>query len=55
MILDLPHTATRPVLTTGAEGKVHVEAALEIGAKEFLTFNGRQRDTARAAGLKVLP
>jgi len=34
---------------------LHVAAALEIGASEFLTFDDRQRDTAQAEGLKVLP
>lgn len=34
---------------------LHVAAALEIGASEFLTFDDRQRDTAQAEVLKVLP
>lgn len=34
---------------------LHVAAALEIGATEFLTFDDRQRQTAQAEGLNVLP
>lgn len=34
---------------------LHVAAALEIGATEFLTFDDRQRDTAAAEGFNVLP
>lgn len=34
---------------------LHVALALEIGATEFLTFDDRQRQTASAEGLKVLP
>ena len=32
---------------------LHVATALELGAKEFLTFDGRQTTLAKAAGLKV--
>ena len=34
---------------------LHVAAALESGAKTFLTFDKRQRSLAKAAGLKVRP
>jgi predicted nucleic acid-binding protein len=31
----------------------HVATAIELGFKQFLTFDGKQRDIASAAGLKV--
>ncbi|HWB60359.1 MAG TPA: type II toxin-antitoxin system VapC family toxin [Chthoniobacteraceae bacterium] len=34
---------------------LHVAAALESGARTFLTFDARQKKLARAAGLKVKP
>jgi predicted nucleic acid-binding protein len=34
---------------------LHVALALEIGATVFLTFDDRQRQTASAEGLKVVP
>ena len=34
---------------------LHVATALELGAKEFLTFDARQIDLAKSAGLKVRP
>ncbi len=34
---------------------LHVATALEIGATEFLSFDDRQRRTASAEGLNVLP
>ncbi len=34
---------------------IHVAAALVIGAKEFVTFDGRQGALARQAGLTVKP
>lgn len=34
---------------------LHVGAAVSIGAKEFLTFDVRQRALAEAAGMRVLP
>jgi len=34
---------------------LHVALALEIGATEFLTFDDRQRQTASAEGLKMVP
>ena len=34
---------------------LHVATALEIGATEFLSFDDRQRRTASAEGLKILP
>lgn len=42
---------------TGRDGPrafdiLHVATALELGAKEFLTFDARQRALAKAAGLK---
>ena len=45
---------------TGRTGRrafdiLHVATALELEAKQFLTFDGRQRALAKAAGLKVKP
>lgn len=45
---------------TGTEGHrafdvMHVATALHLGAREFLTFDDRQRKLAIAAGLKVKP
>jgi predicted nucleic acid-binding protein len=34
---------------------LHVASAIEIGAKIFWTFDGRQNELARQAGLKVNP
>jgi predicted nucleic acid-binding protein len=34
---------------------LHVASAIEIGAKIFWTFDGRQKELARQAGLKVNP
>ena len=34
---------------------LHAGAAIALGAKEFLTFDTRQADLAKAAGLKVKP
>ena len=34
---------------------IHVAAAVVIGAKEFVTFDGRQRALAKQAGLTVKP
>ena len=34
---------------------IHVAAALVIGTKEFVTFDGRQGALARQAGLSVKP
>jgi len=34
---------------------LHVATALEFGAKEFLTFDSRQRALAKAVKLKVKP
>ena len=34
---------------------LHVATALELGAKEFLSFDARQGALAKAAGLKVKP
>lgn len=34
---------------------LHVASALELGAKEFVTFDARQSHLAKAAGLKIKP
>lgn len=34
---------------------LHSGVALTLGVKEFLTFDDRQADLAKAAGLKVKP
>jgi predicted nucleic acid-binding protein len=34
---------------------LHVAAARVLGADAFISFDSRQRDLAKAAGLKVLP
>lgn len=34
---------------------LHVAVAVELGAKTFLSFDGRQRKLAKAVGLKVKP
>jgi hypothetical protein len=34
---------------------LHVAAALELGAVRFLSFDGRQRQLARRAGLRTGP
>jgi predicted nucleic acid-binding protein len=34
---------------------LHVATALHLGAREFLSFDDRQRKLARAEGLKVKP
>jgi predicted nucleic acid-binding protein len=34
---------------------IHVAAALVLGAREFVSFDGRQRQAARKAGLRVIP
>jgi len=34
---------------------LHVASALELGAKVFLTFDARQSELAKAAGMKVKP
>ncbi len=43
------------VLHVRALDLLHVAAALEIGATEFLSFDDRQRRRALAEGLNVLP
>lgn len=47
----------RHTLTTGARALdiLHVASALELDARLFLTFDRRQADLARAAGLLVGP
>ena len=39
----------------GAMDIVHVATAQELGAKLFVSFDGRQRELAAAEGLNVLP
>ncbi|MGH7438143.1 MAG: type II toxin-antitoxin system VapC family toxin [Polyangiaceae bacterium] len=34
---------------------VHVATAVELGLKDFVSFDGRQRQLAKKAGLRVLP
>ena len=34
---------------------LHIAAALQLGAKEFLTFDQNQRKLAAKAGLKIGP
>jgi predicted nucleic acid-binding protein len=34
---------------------IHVAAAILIGAREFVTFDARQAEMAKQAGLKVIP
>jgi predicted nucleic acid-binding protein len=46
------HTAALGVRTLDL---VHVAAAVSLGAKDFLTFDPRQRAFAKAAGLRVAP
>jgi predicted nucleic acid-binding protein len=44
-----------PVLGTRSLDLLHVAAALVLQAKEFLTFDDRQRKAAAGEGLKVKP
>ena len=57
-ILQLARRLSR--VHTGKTGSrsfdiLHVAAALDVGAKEFLTFDVQQGRLAQAEGLKVLP
>lgn len=51
-MLSAKHTAALNVRTLDL---LHVAAALTVGAKLFLTFDGRQRPLAQAVGFKVKP
>jgi hypothetical protein len=50
--LSAGHSATLGCRTLDI---IHVAAALVVGAREFVTFDGRQRALAKAAGLTVRP
>lgn len=39
----------------GAMDIIHVATAKELGANQFLSFDGRQRELAEAEGMEVLP
>lgn len=39
----------------GAMDIVHVATAQELAARQFLTFDGRQRELAEAEGMQVMP
>jgi predicted nucleic acid-binding protein len=52
LTLSQKHTATTG---TRSLDLIHIASALEIGATDFLSFDYRQRDAAKAEGLKVLP
>jgi predicted nucleic acid-binding protein len=43
-----------PVVGARALDTLHVAAAMELGAKEFWTFDDRQAKLAVAVGLKVV-
>ncbi|MEO6993571.1 MAG: type II toxin-antitoxin system VapC family toxin [Lacunisphaera sp.] len=49
--LSRAHT---PALGTRSLDVLHVASALELGMKRFVTFDERQRQLARATGLKVI-
>ncbi len=44
-----------PAIGIRAADLLHVAAAIELGAKSLYTFDRKQHQTARAAGLKVNP
>lgn len=44
-----------PLPATRSLDLLHVAAAIELGAQEFLSFDDRQRRVARAEGLRVRP
>ena len=50
---DLSRVHT-PVLGCRSLDVLHVAAALELGLRSFVTFDDRQQQLARAAGLKVI-
>ncbi len=52
LTLTQKHTATSG---TRSLDLIHIASALEIGVTDFLSFDNRQRDAAKAEGLKVLP
>ena len=52
LVLTQEHTATTG---TRSLDLIHIAAALETGATEFLSLDHRQRQTANAEGLKVIP
>lgn len=52
LALTQKHTAT---LGTRSLDLIHIASALEIGAADFLSFDHRQRQTASAEGLNVIP
>lgn len=52
LILTQKHTATTG---TRSLDLIHIASALVIGATDFLSFDYRQRETASAEGLNVLP
>jgi predicted nucleic acid-binding protein len=52
LILTQKHTAKSG---TRSLDLIHIASALEIGVTDFLSFDNRQRDAAKAEGLKVLP
>jgi predicted nucleic acid-binding protein len=52
LTLTQKHTATTG---TRSLDLIHIASAIEIGATDFLSFDHRQREAAKAEGLKVLP
>lgn len=52
LALTNKHTATTG---TRSLDLIHIATALEIGAADFLSFDHRQRQTASAEGLNVIP
>lgn len=50
--LSLHHSDTR---TFGAMDIIHVATALELSARTFLSFDGRQRELAETEGLETAP
>jgi predicted nucleic acid-binding protein len=50
---DISRTYT-PTLGCRSLDVLHVATALELGLRDFVTFDGRQRQVARAVGLKSI-
>jgi predicted nucleic acid-binding protein len=50
---DISRTYT-PKLGCRSLDVLHVATALELGLRDFVTFDGRQRQVARAVGLKSI-
>ncbi|TLD71122.1 type II toxin-antitoxin system VapC family toxin [Phragmitibacter flavus] len=50
--LTLNHT---PVIGTRSLDVLHVASAIELEATDFVSFDQRQRDAAKAEGLNILP